>query len=104
MEVVRLDWIFAVGGASAEAGSDGQGPIVVNAFCNFLRQLKYPGDIEVTMYVANPGRSSFETFHRIARCDEPGAFYAEGGAKVVWTDYRIGRSAPMPERFRALLT
>jgi acyl-CoA thioester hydrolase len=104
MEVVRLDWIFNVGGARAEPGADDQGPIIVNAFCNFLRQLKFPGDIEVTMHVANPGRSSFETYHRIARCDEPGVVYAEGGAKVVWTDYAAGRSAPMPERFRALLT
>jgi acyl-CoA thioester hydrolase len=24
---------------------DGEGPIIVNAFCNFYRQLEYPGDV-----------------------------------------------------------
>jgi acyl-CoA thioesterase FadM len=28
---------------------------------------------------------------------------AEGGAKVVWTDYALGRSAPLPAAIRALL-
>lgn len=100
MEVARLDWIFKVTGSSQLSG---QGPIIVNAFANFLRQLEFPGDIRVTMYVANPGRSSVESYHTIERCDEPGVVYAEGGARMVWTDYAAKKSAPMPDAFRALL-
>ena len=97
MEVVRLDWIYRVGGATDLAG---QGPIIINAFCNFLKQLTFPGDARVTMYVANPGRSSFESYHTIERTDEPGVVYAEGGARTVWTDYPAKKSAPLPDWFR----
>ena len=100
MEVARLDWIFKVGAMGKPAS---EGPVIVNAFCNFLRQLEFPGDIRVTMFVANPGRSSFETYHTIERVDEPGVVYAEGGARTVWTDYAAKKSAPMPDWFRARL-
>jgi acyl-CoA thioester hydrolase len=100
MEVVRLDWIFKVGGSTDLSG---QGPVIVNAFCNFLRQLTFPGDARVTMYVAEPGRSSFETYHTIERTDEPGVIYAEGGARTVWTDYAAKKSAPLPDWFRQQL-
>ena len=101
MEVCRLDWIFSVG---VDPKLSTAGPVIINAFCNFLRQLEFPGDIRVTMSVANPGRSSFDTFHTIERVDEPGVVYAEGGARTVWTDYAAKRSAPMPDWFRARLT
>ena len=100
MEVCRLDWIFKQG---VSTRLEGQGPVIINAFCNFLRQLEYPGDIRVTMHVAQPGRSSFETYHTIERTDEPGVVYAEGGARTVWTDYAAKKSAPMPDWFRARL-
>jgi acyl-CoA thioester hydrolase len=100
MEIARLEWIFSTGASTDLAG---EGPVIVNAFCNFLRQLEYPGDIVVTVHVADPGRSSFDSFHTIERTDEPGVLYAEGGARIVWTDFRARRSAPLPEWFRPLL-
>ena len=100
-EIARLEWIFKVG---ASTSLSGEGPVIVNAFCNFLRQLTFPGDARVTLHVAEPGRSSFETYHTIERTDEPGVLYAEGGARVVWTDYSAKKSAPMPDWFRAHLT
>ena len=100
MEIARLDWIFKAG---AYVGPSGQGPIIINAFCNFLRQLEYPGDVRVTMYVAEPGRSSFESYHTLERSDEPGVVYAEGGARCVWTDFAAKKSMPMPDWFRTLL-
>ena len=100
MEIARLEWMFKVG---ASTSLSGEGPVIVNAFCNFLRQLAYPGEARVTLFVAEPGRSSFETYHTIERSDKPGVVYAEGGARVVWTDYRAKKSAPMPDWFRAHL-
>jgi acyl-CoA thioester hydrolase len=100
MESCRLDWVFKVCGSTSLTG---QGPLIINAFCNFLRQLEFPGDVRVTMMVANPGRSSLESYHRIERMDEPGVAYAEGGARMVWTDYAAKKSAPMPDWFRQLL-
>ena len=100
MEIVRLDWIFS---HRSQALNAQEGPVIINAFCNFLRQLTFPADAKVTMYVANPGRSSFETYHTIERTDEPGVVYAEGGAKTVWTDYQLKVSLPLPESFRSHL-
>jgi acyl-CoA thioester hydrolase len=100
MEVVRLDWLFKIG-----AGPDpsGFGPVIVNAFCNFIRQLEFPGEVLAKHYVANAGRSSFDTFITLERSDMPGTIYAEGGALTVWTDFKAQKSAPMPEWLRALV-
>jgi len=96
-EIVRLDWVFKLGGYS---GGATQGPVIVNAFCNFLGQLEFPGDILVKFYVAKPGRSSFDTFVTIERTDQPGVIWAEGGAKMVWTDYTTRKSIALPEWLR----
>ena len=81
-----------------------QGPVIINARCTFLKQLKYPGDIEVRTYVGAAGRSSFETYQEILRVDDPEVLWAEGGAKVVWVDYAQEKSVPIPEDFRKLIT
>lgn len=97
MEVARLDWLHAIGGPPDPRGS---GPVIVNAFCNFVRQLTFPGDARVRHYVCNPGRSSFDTYLTIERVDEPGVLYAEGGATTVWIDYRAQKSVPLPAHVR----
>ncbi|MBS0306180.1 MAG: acyl-CoA thioesterase [Proteobacteria bacterium] len=99
-EIVRLDWIFEL---TADAHSDRQGPVIVNAFCNFLKQLEFPGDVHARMYVTNPGRSSFDTYVTIERADQPGVVWAEGGAKTVWTDYTTRKSIALPDWLRARL-
>ena len=48
-----------VGGAPDR---NGEGIVIVNAFCNFIRQLEFPGGILAKHYVANVGRSSFDAF------------------------------------------
>jgi acyl-CoA thioester hydrolase len=99
-EIARLDWIFKATGQVALAD---QGPVIVNAFCSFLRQLEFPGDLLIKHYVAHPGHTSFDTYLTIERTDLPGVVWAEGGAKTVWTDYRAKKSMPLPDWFRALL-
>jgi acyl-CoA thioester hydrolase len=100
-EIVRLEWLFKVG---APTDPSGLGPVIVNAFCNFIRQLEFPGDVLAKHYVANPGRSSFDTFITLERADTPGVIYAEGGSKTVWTDFKAQKSAPLPEWLRALVS
>lgn len=100
LEIVRLEWLFKVGAATDPQGS---GPVVINAFCNFLRQLEFPGDVLARHYVANPGRTSFDTYITLERSDEPGVIYAEGGSKTVWSDFRAKKSAPLPDWLRAHL-
>ena len=97
MEICRLDWLFQVGAGVARTG---EGPVIINAFCNFLSQLEFPGELRVTMFVARPGRSSFESYYTLERSDGPGVVVAEGGARVVWTDFAARKSAAMPDWFR----
>ena len=101
LEIVRLEWLYQIGGPPDPQGS---GPVIVNAFCNFLRQLEFPGDVLARHFVSDPGRSSFNTWITLERVDQPGVIYAEGGAKTVWTDFSSHKSVPLPDAVRALLT
>jgi acyl-CoA thioester hydrolase len=101
-ETVRLEWLFRIG--APPDPTRGSGPLIVNAFCNYIRQLEYPGDLLARHYVANPGRSSFDTFITLERVDQPGVLCSEGGATTVWTDYRAQKSMALPDWVRALIT
>ncbi|MES3025978.1 MAG: thioesterase family protein [Pseudomonadota bacterium] len=103
IEQARISWFDEIACAPDPAGS---GPVIVNAHCSFLKQLKYPGEIEVRTLVGAPGRSSFEMTHEIRLIDAagaPGRLHARGGAKVVWVDFPAEKSIPLPETLRALL-
>ena len=100
LEIVRIDWLHAVGGAPDPAGD---GPVIVNAFCNFYRQLEFPGDVLARHYVASPGRTSFETFITLERTDQPGVIHAAGGATTVWVNFPMQKSVPLPGWLRQLV-
>ena len=100
LEIIRIEWLNGVGGAP---NPEGEGPVIANAFCNFIKQLEYPGDILARHYVANPGRSSFDTFITLERTDQPGVIYASGGATTVWVNFKQQKSVPLPEWLRALI-
>jgi acyl-CoA thioester hydrolase len=97
-ETVRLDWLESLG---LSLRPTEEGLIMANGFCNFIRPLKFPGDVIAKHFVANPGRSSFDTFVTLERRDEPGVFYADGGATLAWVDFVRGKSLPMPDWLRA---
>ena len=100
MEIARLQWMAEAG---VPANPAGEGPVIVNAFCNFIRQLEFPGEVIVRTYVGAPGRTSFDSYHEMSRTDDPDSVYANGGATIVWVDFPRQASHPMPERLRQLL-
>ena len=100
LETVRIDWVSSIG---CQPDPQGQGVVIVNAFCTFHKQLEYPGDIVVKMYVSDVGRTSFESWATMERTDDPGVVYATGGATTVWVDFPAQKSAPLPDWFRAHL-
>ncbi|RJG06353.1 acyl-CoA thioesterase [Noviherbaspirillum cavernae] len=100
LEQARIEWFTEVG---CDPDPGGDGPVIINAHCTFIRQLKYPGEIEVLTYVGPPGRSSFETIQEIRRLDQPDIIAAQGGAKVVWVNFPSEKSMPMPDWLRSLL-
>ena len=100
LETVRLDWARSIG---CRPDPQGQGIVIVNAFCTFHKQLEYPGDVLVKMYVSDVGRTSFESWATMERTDDPGVVYAAGGATTVWVDFPAQKSLPIPGWFRAHL-
>ncbi len=100
-EIVRLAWFETLDCAPNPVG---EGPVIVNAFCNFIRQLEYPGEVLAKHCVAHVGRSSFDTYLTLERADRPGVVCTEGGARTVWVDFPKQKSCALPERLRQLLS
>ncbi|MBZ2209429.1 acyl-CoA thioesterase [Massilia soli] len=102
-EQARIAWLESI---ECLPNPEGEGPVIVNAHCTFIKQLKYPGEIEVTTLVGPAGRSSFETYYEIRLVGDDGqagVLHSEGGAKVVWVNFPAEKSAPLPDGLRQLL-
>ena len=91
-EQARIEWTY---GLHPEGDAySGTGPVIVNASCTFLLPLVYPGDVEVRMYLGDPGRTSVASFYEILK---NGTTHAEGAAKMVWIDLATGSSVLLPD-------
>ncbi|MDE2402730.1 MAG: acyl-CoA thioesterase [Burkholderiales bacterium] len=100
MEQVRVSWITSIGGP-VNHGTDG--PVIANTFCNFYRELEFPAQLRVKLYVASPGRTSFDTYVTMERDDGDGEICAAGGATLVWVSQPEGRPVPLPPYLRAIV-
>lgn len=96
MEQVRVSWYEQMFGELSSTKSEGM--VIVNASCNFLKPLTYPGTVEVRMLLGTASRSSVESYYDLRMND---TLYADGAAKIVWFDVERGKSAPLPDRIRA---
>jgi acyl-CoA thioester hydrolase len=101
LEIARIEWMHSIG---ALPDPKGEGPVIVNAFCNFYKQLEYPGDVMVKMYVSDPGRTTFESWGTMERTDQPGVIYAAGGATTIWVDFPAQKSRTMPDWMRQIVS
>jgi acyl-CoA thioester hydrolase len=97
-EQARIEWVYGL--QQAGRAYSGTGPVIVNASCTFLSPLVYPGDVEVRMYLAEPGRTSIGSYYELTMNDRK---HAEGAAKMVWIDVASGRSVPVPPAIAALV-
>jgi len=100
MEQARLEWLESLGFGTSHVLEEG--PVIVNADCTFLIALKYPGDVEVRMYIGSPGRSSLPTYYEIRRAGDE-TLCAEGAAKIVWIKPATGKSTPLPNKISDLI-
>ena len=99
-ETPRIDWMYANGCMPDPLG---EGPVIVNAFCNFYKQLEYPGDVLLKMYASDPARTTFETWVTMERVDAPGLICAAGGATTIWVDFPAQQARALPEWMRLLV-
>ena len=101
LEIARVDWLHSI---KADLNPQGEGPVIVNAFCNFYKQLEYPGDVRLKMYASDPGRTTFESWATIERTDQPDVVYAAGGATVIWVNFPLQKAHPLPDWLRDMVT
>ncbi len=99
MEQARIGWLESIG---VSMNAPTEGAVIINASCTFLKQLVYPGMLEVKMYGGTPGKSSIMSYYEI-RLEGDDTLYAEGSAKVVWVDRGLGKSRPIPDWVRKRL-
>jgi acyl-CoA thioester hydrolase len=92
MEQARIEWLYAL--AAARGHDAGHDAVIVNASCNFAVPLVYPSDVEVRMYLGEPGRTSIGSYYDLLVDDKR---CADGAARIVWTDRASGRPVPLPE-------
>ena len=97
-ETLRIDWLR---GFSAEPNPAGVGPVMANGFCNFLRQIEFPGEIVARHFVGAVGTRSVDTYFTLAMADDPGTVCANGGATLVWLDFPARKTVPLPDDLRA---
>ena len=100
LETARIDWLQSI---RCNPDPQGHGPVIANAFCNFYRQLEYPGAIVAKLYVSDPGRTTFETWCTLERTDQPGVISAAGGATVIWVDFPKQKAIDLPDWVREVV-
>lgn len=101
LETARIDWMHGMGLNPDPAG---QGPVIVNAFCNFYQQLAYPDEVLLKMFVSDPARTTFETWATMERVAQPGVICAAGGGTVIWVDFPRQKAAALPDWIRSAVS
>ena len=101
LETARINWLQTIDAVPDPAK---EGIVIINAFCNFYKQLEYPGDIRLKMYTSDPARTTFETWATMERDDQPSVIYAAGGATTIWVDFHKQKAIDLPDRIRKIVT
>lgn len=99
-EQTRVEWLRR---QPAVLEARGQGVVIAQTSCSYLRPIAYPETLKVTMYAGRVGRASVTTHYEIENAARE-VRYAEGEAVLVWVDRSTGRALPLPERLRSTLT
>jgi acyl-CoA thioester hydrolase len=94
MEQARVEWITSLGYAVAPGR---ESMLMLNGFCNFYKQLSYPGELILKTSIGAVGRTSMDVFTSMALSSSPEEEVAIGGATMVWVDLQTNKSAPWPE-------
>ena len=100
LETTRIEWLRSI---NCPLDPLGEGPVILNAFCSFKRQLVYPGDVLVHMHVSDVTEKTFETWATLSRADSPDVVCAQGGATTVWVNFPAEKAKPMPAWLREKL-
>lgn len=100
LEQIRIDWLESFG-AGIRPG--GVGPVIASTGCTFLKELRYPGELDITIEVERLGRSSLLLRHRFFRAGDDTEVYASAEVALVWVDYALGRAVELPAAVRCAI-
>ncbi len=100
IETIRTEWLCSIGYPPNPAGD---GPVLVNAFCNFYKQLEYPGDLLAKFYTSDPARTTFETWCTLEPTHNLGEIFAEGGGTTMWVDFTLKKATELPSFIRGMV-
>ncbi len=96
LEEARLQWFAALGeGWISAAGA----PVIAASQVNFRRQLTWPGEIVVELFIERVGTTSLTLAHRIVGADD-GHVYSDGSVVLVWIASDSGRPVALPDVVR----
>jgi acyl-CoA thioester hydrolase len=98
-EIARLSWFESLG--FAPLATTREGMVIVDNHAQYLKPVVYPMHVVVLMRGHSPGRSSFISTYTLMVDDQ---IYTTGSAKIVWIDTQAGKSVPLPETIRALVS
>ena len=101
-ENIRMEWLRKQGYQITLNGVP-EGPVIVDAYCQFLLPAVYPANLKLSMFGGAPGRSSFETYYELQDADQLDRIYCKGTSRVVWVNYEKGSSIPLPKKMCDLL-
>ncbi|WP_133140813.1 acyl-CoA thioesterase [Legionella genomosp. 1] len=73
------------------------GPVVIHTACTYLKPVIYPATLVLDSSIHSIGRSSFVIDHDLFQNQE---LMAQGISKVVWVDYKLNKSIPIPDEVR----
>ncbi len=91
----RIDWLEAL-----KIGMKQKiGPVVVHVACTFLKPVVYPATLTLKSSLYSLGRSSMVLDHDLYQGE---CLMAEGLCKIVWVDYELNKSVPLPLEIREL--
>ena len=99
-ECARLDWAESV---RTRALRGGEGLVVAQASCNYIRPIPYPETVRVDLYTSPPGRTSFTMYYNLLSAGDPDIKYADGQTVMVWVHRDSGKSLPLPDYMRNVL-
>ena len=94
MEQARVEWITSMG---YDVAPGPESMLMMNGFCNFYKQLSYPGELILKTSIGVIGRTSMDVYTSMALAVTPDEEVAIGGATMVWVDLTTNKSAPWPE-------
>ena len=94
MEQARVEWITSLG---YQVAPGRESMLMLNGFCNFYKQLSYPGDLILKTSIGAIGRTSMDVYTSMALTGDPDSEVAIGGATMVWVNLTTNQSAPWPE-------